>query len=127
VYMTAMTTCFPGRRAGDDGDRRPSAREVALCTPWLDELLEILQPRLILAIGSLAASRFVPGRRLDDIIGRVFAPNGEPAEPDMHGVTILPLPHPSGQSRWLNDSGRRAKLEEALALLRRLRVQAYSR
>ena len=31
VYMTAMTTCFPGKRPGGAGDRRPTTREVALC------------------------------------------------------------------------------------------------
>ena len=37
------------------------------------------------------------------------------------GRLILPLPHPSGQSRWLNDKGNRASLELALHLLSELR------
>ena len=39
IYMTAMTTCFPGRRPDGAGDRRPSAAEVALCAPWLDGVI----------------------------------------------------------------------------------------
>ena len=30
---------------------------------------------------------------------------------------LVPLPHPSGQSRWLNDPARRLRLEAALVWL----------
>jgi uracil-DNA glycosylase len=36
---------------------------------------------------------------------------------------LLPLPHPSGQSRWLNDPANRERLERALDLLRDLRAR----
>ncbi len=132
VYMTSMTTCFPGRSPGGSGDRRPSSREVALCAPWLDNLLELLEPRLVLPVGSLALSRFLPGRGLDAAVGRVFGPtgdevsaptspgNGHPAAADRLAARPplhLPLPHPSGQSRWLNDPARVALLDRALQQL----------
>lgn len=120
VYMTAMTTCFPGRRPGGQGDRRPSAREVALCSPWLDGVIELVRPRLILPVGSLALERFLPRRRLDEVVGEAYAETGDvivgtPAA----APTLLPLPHPSGQSRWLNDRTQSALLDRAL-----LRLQA---
>ena len=119
VYMTAMTTCFPGRRADGAGDRRPSGREVALCAPWLDTLLDVLQPRLILPVGGLALSRFLPGRTLDEVIGSAYIESGERVEapPPPSSPVLLPLPHPSGQSRWLNDPTRAALLDEALRRL----------
>jgi uracil-DNA glycosylase family 4 len=118
IYMTAMTTCFPGRRPDGAGDRRPSAAEVALCAPWLDAVLELLAPRLIIPIGSLALERFLPGRRLDDVIGNAYtstgaAVDGRPGEPPV----LVPLPHPSGQSRWLNDPARVALLDQAILRL----------
>jgi len=118
IYMTAMTTCFPGRRPDGSGDRRPSAAEVALCSPWLDAVLDLVAPRVIIPIGSLALERFLPGRRLDDVIGNAFTATG-----DVIGGTpreapaLVPLPHPSGQSRWLNDPARIALLERALSRL----------
>ena len=120
IYMTAMTTCFPGKREHGSGDRRPSAQEVALCTPWLDAVLALLEPRLILPIGSLALARFLPGQRLDDVIGYAFSGTGTRVSgtAEMPPV-ILPLPHPSGQSRWLNDPSRRAKLDHGLRTLQR--------
>ena len=121
IYMTAMTTCFPGRRPDGAGDRRPSAAEVALCAPWLDGVLALLRPRLIIPIGSLALERFLPGRRLDSIIGAAYSATGIPITGAPREVPVLvPLPHPSGQSRWLNDPARLALLDRALMTLREM-------
>ena len=114
IYMTAMTTCFPGRRPDGSGDRRPSAAEVALCSSWLDAVIALLAPRVIIPIGSLALERFLPGRRLDDVIGGAFTPEGMPLVGNPRGVALVPLPHPSGQSRWLNEPARLALLDRAL-------------
>ena len=127
VYMTAMTTCFPGRRPGGQGDRRPSAREVALCAPWLDSLLQLLQPRLVLVVGSLALERFLPQRRLDEVVGGAYTARGalvEGSPPE--APVLLPLPHPSGQSRWLNDAAQSALLDGALRRLHELVMWAES-
>ncbi len=121
IYMTAMTTCFPGRRPDGAGDRRPSAAEVALCAPWLDGVLALLRPRLIIPIGSLALERFLPGQRLDSIIGAAYTTTGERISGAPEAVPVLvPLPHPSGQSRWLNDPARLALLDRALATMREM-------
>ena len=120
VFMTSMTTCFPGRLASGAGDRRPSAAEVRLCSSWLDGYLRLLQPRLILPVGTLALQRFVPGARLDDVVGHAFDSGGRRVDEPAQGPVILPLPHPSGQSRWLNDPARLDRLETALTVLRRL-------
>lgn len=121
VFMTSMTTCFPGRLTSG-GDRRPSAREVALCSGWLDAYLALLAPRLIICVGTLAQGRFLPGRRLDELIGTAWTAAGVPLETTTSPVppTLLPLPHPSGQSRWLNEPARRLRLADALARLRDL-------
>jgi uracil-DNA glycosylase family 4 len=125
VYMTSMTTCFPGRKVGGSGDRAPSRREVALCSAWLDGVLSLLQPALILPVGSLALGRFLPGRGLDEVVGGAFDIEGRAlsAAPP-RGQVVLPLPHPSGQSRWLNDAHRVARLDQALRRLRRLAAWA---
>jgi uracil-DNA glycosylase family 4 len=118
IYMTAMTTCFPGRRPDGAGDRRPSAAEVALCAPWLDATLELVAPKLIIPIGSLALERFLPAHRLDGVIGEAFTPEGALVRgTPRRSPVLLPLPHPSGQSRWLNDPARVALLDRAIVRL----------
>lgn len=118
IYMTAMTTCFPGRRPDGAGDRRPSAAEVALCAPWLDSVVALLAPRLIIPIGSLALERFLSGRRLDEVIGSAYTSGGSTCSGiPREDPVLLPLPHPSGQSRWLNDPARAALLDRAILRL----------
>jgi uracil-DNA glycosylase len=117
VYMTSMTTCFPGRTPDGRGDRRPSAAEVALCAGWLDGVLALLRPRLVLPIGTLALARFLPGKGLEAAVGRLFGASGAEAEVGDGAPLLLPLPHPSGQSRWLNEAAHMARLEHALARL----------
>jgi hypothetical protein len=36
---------------------------------------------------------------------------------DLHGVPVIPLPHPSGASSWPNLPANREKLDTALALV----------
>jgi uracil-DNA glycosylase len=115
TYITSVTKCFPGKAKSGGGDRRPTRVEVAQCRPWLVGQLELVRPRLILLVGTLAIEQFqdhLPGSSLDLLVGRLFdSPGQEPR--------LLPLPHPSGASRWLNDQRNRARLEVALDLLRR--------
>lgn len=109
VYMTAITKCFPGKAPGGNGDRRPSAREIAWCKPFLDAQLALVQPATIVPVGGLAIERFVPHQPLTHSIGRRF---------ERDGVVLIPLPHPSGASRWLNDAAHKDLLRQALAHLR---------
>ena len=120
VYMTSITKCFPGKEDGG-GDRRPSRAEVALCKSHLDRQLAAVKPELLILVGGLAHERFLPGRSLDELVGRVFTVDGEAAHRGSDArPLIVPLPHPSGASRWLNDAGNRALLDRALVRLRPL-------
>lgn len=109
VYMTSITKCFPGKALSGSGDRRPSSREIELCRPFLETQLALIQPEVVLLVGGLAIERSFPRRPLVDLIGRRF---------DRDGVAIIPLPHPSGASRWLNVPDNRALLSRALELVR---------
>ncbi|MBV8083949.1 MAG: uracil-DNA glycosylase family protein [Chloroflexi bacterium] len=110
VYMTSVTKCFPGKAlVAGGGDRRPSPEELRLCRPWLDAQLALVDPTLILLVGKMAIDLYLPGRSLDELVG-------EPFESD--ALQLLPLPHPSGMSRWLNAPANREKLTRALAFFR---------
>ena len=121
IYLTSITKCFPGKSPGGSGDRRPSRAEVKLCRSHLDRQLALLQPQLLILVGGLAHQRFLPGRPLSELVGRVFTEQGTEAGPGSRaGRLIVPLPHPSGASRWLNHPGNRALLERGLRRLRPL-------
>jgi uracil-DNA glycosylase len=113
VHLSSLTRCFPGKGAGSNGDRPPSRAEIGLCRPFLARELELVQPRLVILVGSLAITEFLGKQPLSATVGRVF---------DVQQRTYLPLPHASGVSRWLNNPANRALLAQALTELGRLRV-----
>jgi uracil-DNA glycosylase len=118
IYMTSITKCFPGKGAGG-GDRRPSRAEVDLCRSHLDRQLALIKPELLILVGGLAHDRFLPGRRLDSLVGRLFDTQGrEVSGRSTARPLLVPLPHPSGASRWLNAIENRALLDRALRRLR---------
>lgn len=109
-YRTSITKCFPGKAKSGAGDRRPSPGEIALCAPWLERELSLVRPRVVLLVGTLAIERLWGRVPLEDAVGR--------SRRDKDRV-LIPLPHPSGASRWLNDAANRRRLERALAIVGR--------
>src|SRR2546429_2699257 len=111
TYIAALMRCFPGRNAAGDGDRPPPARGIRNCANWLEAELRLLRPRVVILVGQMAIRRFLGPGALEDRVGATFGDD----------PVYLPLPHPSGQSRWLNDPANRARLERALSTLSELR------
>lgn len=108
VYLSAITKCDPGKHPKGNGDRKPSPAEVALCRPFLERELELVRPQVLLLVGGLAIDTFLGPSKLDDVVGQVY---------ERAGVHLLPLPHPSGVSRWLNDLAHQALVAQALERL----------
>lgn len=118
VYMTSVTKCFPGKGTGG-GDRRPTRAEVDLCASHLDRQLALIKPELLILVGGLAHERFLPGRPLTELVGRVFDLSGrEISNRGRVQPLLVPLPHPRGASRWLNAVENRELLDRALRRLR---------
>ncbi|WP_146647237.1 uracil-DNA glycosylase family protein [Labilithrix luteola] len=117
IYMAAVARCFPGKANGG-GDRKPDAEEIARCRPFLQREVEVLQPELVLAVGTLAITEVlgeqVAGKKLDAIVGTKM-------KTQWHGVDVdvVPLPHPSGASPWPRIEPGKTLLAKALGLVQR--------
>ena len=114
IYIAAVTRCYPGPSPSGRGDRVPSPKEQESCAVWLDEELEIIRPKLVIPVGRLAITKFLPNLPLDQLIGR------------SHDVThvggrsrAIPLPHPSGASSWIHQGDHPRLLERALDMIGR--------
>lgn len=139
-YMTSVTKCYPGKDAKGKGDRVPSKIEQQLCRPFLNQEIELVNPKLILLVGKLAIRLIYPTRfDLNDIVGTAlyFSPEVLASdEPHFHfkrgtmtqlfqgqpaGRFIVPLPHPSGASLWPNHPENKAQIQQALLLLKTIK------
>ena len=116
-YCASVTRCYPGRPSSGRGDRTPTPREQELCGFWRDWELELLRPDLIVTVGGLALKRMLDISTLTSAIGKSFA---------RADAIVIPLPHPSGASGWLNDQANRARLGKALTHVRREVVRLRS-
>lgn len=108
TYLSSLTRCDPGPNPKGNGDRRPSPQEIALCRPFLEMELQLLRPTVVLLVGTMAIEAFLGKVRLEDVIGTYQ---------ERDGIFFLPLPHPSGVSRWLNDPAHLQLLQQALKIL----------
>ena len=112
IYIAAVTRCYPGPSPSGRGDRVPSPKEQETCGVWLESELRIVRPVLLIPVGRLAISRFLPNAPLDQLIGKA------------HDVThaggrslAIPLPHPSGASSWIHEGDHPRLLARALEMI----------
>lgn len=114
VYMTAVIRCFPGKAKAGGGDRVPNRQEIERCAAWMHDEVQIVRPKLVMAIGRLAIERVAARKiaKLDDVVGTL-----------QHGVFFgqpidwVALPHPSGLSTWYKVEPGRTLLAQSLATL----------
>ena len=93
-------------------NRKPRRRELARCRPWLERQIALLDPALIVALGSTAAEWFVgPGARIAALRGSVHSYDGR---------ALLVTYHPSAAIRFGPAGAPLAALREDLAEVARL-------
>ena len=84
VYITNVVKCRP------PGNRVPQADEAAACAGYLDRQIDLLQPRLIVALGKTAAQRLTGEEAsLASQRGRRFTYRGVPLVVTYHPAYLL--------------------------------------
>lgn len=107
VYIANVVKCRP------PGNRTPTPEEAAACAPFLDRQIELIQPKLIVALGKTAAIRLLGTESsLASLRGRVHR-YGE--------RRVVVTYHPAYLLRTLPD---KAKAWEDLAFARRVLREA---
>jgi len=65
VYITNIVKCYP------PGNRTPEASEIAQCAPYLERQIQLIQPKLIVALGETAALLLGHDAALPDLRGKL--------------------------------------------------------
>jgi len=107
VYIANVVKCRPPR------NRDPLPAEQAACRDWLDRQIALLQPKLIVCLGRIAAQALLePDFRITRDHGKWFIKNGRPVMATFHPSALLRDP---------------AKRPEAFTDLRELRKEIRAR
>ncbi len=105
VYVTNAVKHFKWTPRGKRRiHKRPSAEEVRACRPWLDAELDVVQPRIVVALGATAAQALL-GRQF-----RLTEHRGEFVESPLAPLVTATV-HPSSILRAPDDAARHEAME----------------
>ena len=115
VYIANVLKCRPNTPPGEPGNRKPTHPEMDVCKPYLLQQIEIIQPKVLVALGATAVEGLLGMEKAG--ITRLRGTWKE-----FHGIPLMPTFHPSFLLRPGNEqmANKRRVWEDMLAVLERL-------
>ncbi len=112
VYIGNILKCRPDTPGQQWGNRKPTAEEMDVCKPYIISQIDIIQPKVIVALGATAVQ------------GLLGEPQGitrlRGNWTDFRGVPVMPTFHPSYLLRQDDLATKRKVWEDMLMVLERL-------
>ena len=87
VYIANILKCRPDMPPGVPGNRKPTPEEMQVCIPYIQEQIEIIRPRALVALGSTAIEALLESTMTISRLRGTFV--------DYRGVPLMPTFHPS--------------------------------
>lgn len=112
VYIANILKCRPDTPGQTAGNRKPTGDEMQTCMPWLLEQIELIQPRVLVALGATA---------VEGLLGRstgISRMRGHWAR--FRGIPVMPTYHPAYLLRNQSLSVKREVWEDMLQVLEAL-------
>jgi DNA polymerase len=104
VYIANILKCRPDTPAGSFGNRAPTPTEMQTCRPYLVEQIEIIQPKVLVALGAVAVEGLLGMRgTMRELRGRWHAYNGIPLMITYHPAYLLRNQAPSEKRKVWED------------------------
>jgi uracil-DNA glycosylase len=112
VYIANVLKCRPDMPAGVSGNRKPTPEEMKTCLPWLEKQIELIKPRVMVALGATA---------LEGLLGATTAVSKVRGRwLDFHGIPVMATYHPAYLLRNQVVTEKRKVWEDMLQVLERL-------
>ena len=104
VYIANILKCRPDMPPGSFGNRPPTPTEMQTCRPYLVEQIDIIQPRVLVALGAVAVEGLLGTRgTMRELRGRWHAYNGIPLMITYHPAYLLRNQSPSEKRKVWED------------------------
>ena len=87
VFIANILKCRPDTPGQTSGNRPPTPAEMKTCFPWLAKQIEIVQPKVIVALGATAVNGLLSQTTPISRLRGHFQP--------FHGIQVMPTFHPS--------------------------------
>jgi uracil-DNA glycosylase family 4 len=104
VYIANILKCRPDMPRGSSGNRPPTPVEMQTCRPYLMEQLDIIQPKILVALGAVAVEGLLGTRgAMRDLRGRWHSYNATPLMITYHPAYLLRNQSPSEKRKVWED------------------------
>src|SRR6266487_2171369 len=104
VYIANILKCRPDMPAGSFGNRAPTSLEMQTCRPYLVEQIDIIQPKVLVALGAVAVEGMLGTRgTMRELRGRWHSYNGIPLMITYHPAYLLRNQAPSEKRKVWED------------------------
>jgi uracil-DNA glycosylase len=104
VYIANILKCRPDMPAGSFGNRAPTPAEMQMCRPYLLEQIDIIQPKVLIALGAVAVEGLLGTRgTMRELRGRWQSFNGTPLMITYHPAYLLRNQSPSEKRKVWED------------------------
>ena len=112
IFIANVLKCRPDMPAGESGNRKPKPAEMATCLPWLTQQIDLIKPKVIVALGLTAIEGLLgEPRTMRDVRGKWL---------DYQGVPLMPTYHPAYLLRNQTLAEKRKVWEDMLLVLEKL-------
>jgi DNA polymerase len=75
-------------------NRDPLPEEIAAFKPYIDKMIEIIEPKIIITLGRFSMAKFIPGVKISDVHGKEKMIDWEGRK-----VVVVPMYHPAAGLR----------------------------
>ena len=104
VYIANILKCRPDTAPGSFGNRPPTPLEMQTCRPYLVEQIEIIQPKVLVALGAVAVEGLLGTRgTMRELRGKWHSYNGIPLMITYHPAYLLRNQAPSEKRKVWED------------------------
>jgi len=112
VYIGNILKCRPDTPGQASGNRKPTADEMKTCIPYLHSQIDIIRPKVLVALGATAVEGLLGS------IGGITKVRGHWQE--YRGIPLMPTFHPAYLLRNMALSEKRKVWEDMLQVMERL-------
>jgi uracil-DNA glycosylase len=116
VYIANILKCRPDTPGQSYGNRKPTSEEMATCIPYLHEQIDLIRPKVLVALGGVA---------VEGLLGKTLGITKLRGQwQDYRGTPLMPTFHPSFLLRSLSLGDKRKVWEDMLAVMEKLGMPA---
>ena len=119
VFIANILKCRPDTPGRSTGNRQPTPDEMATCVPWLHEQIDLIQPRVLVALGKTA----VVGLLEQEVAITRFRGQWQ----EYRGIPLMPTFHPAYLLRNQSLAEKRKVWEDMLAVMEQVGLTVTSK